>query len=432
MKHFIFKHLYTLLICLAYPWAKKRLAKETKTPEEWAQRAGKLADFTGKEVIWLHCASVGEVNAALPLANGLVEAYPTKQLVVTTMTATGAARVKQSLPQAIHIFLPLDLPWRVRRFLTQLNPQVGIIMETEIWPNLLFASQKLGIKLLQANARITPNAFAGYLKLKSLISPALNGLTFLAAKSPEDKQRFLDLGLNPEKASTAGNIKYDLELGSDYYQRVEATKANLLAKGLPLKERTLWLAASTHDNEEAQLLEVCKNLTGLAKPSLLILAPRHPERFNQVAELLAATGVKYVRHSNSTASQADLQEAEVYLLDTLGELLNFYPLASLAFVGGSLVPKGGHNVLEGAALGVPVITGPYTEDFAEIINDLMQVEALTQVATTEELSQAVAGLLTNENLAQQKLEAGLKLVAANKGSLAKHLSLVHQLLRKTS
>lgn len=426
MKTYLYRSIYTLILVLGYPWIKKRLAKETKTPQAWHQRAGIIADFRTREVIWVHCASVGEVNAALPLINQLEKDYPLKVIVVTTMTLTGAQRVKSALPKALHIFLPLDMPWRMEKFLSRLNPELGIIMETEIWPNLLFTCQEMRIKLIQANGRISPSTFEKYAKYPALIGPALNALSYVAAKSEEDAQRFAYLGLEEDKIQIAGNLKYDIQFADNLDEKVEQLKLQLIKQGVDIDTQPIWVAASTHEGEEEIAIAAHREILKTHPTAVLAIAPRHPERFSQVAGLIRQEDLVLARHS--LPDKENKEDVQVYLLDTLGELLYLYKLAKAALVAGSLVPKGGHNLLEPAALGIPVICGPHTEDFPEITQDLQQVGALAVVHSPEQLAQTVATYIADENAAQTSVNAGLGLVKQNRGSLETHLSLIRQLI----
>lgn len=428
MKTYLYRSIYTLIICLGYPWIKKRLAKETKTKQAWHQRAGIIADFRTKEVIWVHCASVGEVNAALPLIEQLEADHPLKVIVVTTMTLTGAERVKKTLPKALHIFLPLDLPWRMEKFISRLNPEIGIIMETEIWPNLLFTCQAMGIKLVQANGRVSQSTFEKYAKYPALIGPALNSLSYLAAKSEEDAQKFAYLGLEEDKIQIAGNLKYDIKFADNLDEKVEQLKLQLLKQDIDTDSQPIWVAASTHEGEEEIAIAAHRELLKTHPTAVLAIAPRHPERFSQVAGLVRQENLVLARHSLPDEKNKNEEAVQVYLLDTIGELIHLYKLAKVALVAGSLVPKGGHNLLEPVALGIPVVCGPHTEDFPEITRDLQQAGALAIVHSPEQLAQTVATYIADENAAQTAVKSGLELVKKSGGSLATHLSLIRQLI----
>ncbi|WP_027848346.1 lipid IV(A) 3-deoxy-D-manno-octulosonic acid transferase [Marinospirillum minutulum] len=410
---------YTALLTLLSPWAKKRMAREKVNEFSERQRAGHLSPFE-KPVIWAHCASMGEVLAAEPLLKALQERHPTKQLVVTTMTATGAAQVRQRLPEARHYLIPLDLPWNTQRFVKTLKPLVGIIFETEIWPNLIHSCHQAGVPLIIANGRLSPKAFTAYKKIRPLMADALKKITYLAAKSDEDAERFIALGFPKGRVEVTGSIKYDLQLPSDFQQQLAALKEKLT-----IGERPVWIAASTHEGEDAPLLAAHQQVLAQQPNALLILVPRHPQRFDAVAKLIEDKGLSLARRSLEEPINATTQ---VYLGDTLGEMLLLYALADLAFVAGSLEPIGGHNLLEPAAVGVPVITGPHLQNFSEVADILRQADSLKEVKRAEELPLLLEQLWADKMVCQVMTNAALAVVEANKGAMNKQLTLVESLL----
>lgn len=410
---------YTALLTLLSPWAKKRMAREKVNEFSERQRAGHLSPFE-KPVIWAHCASMGEVLAAEPLLKALQERHPTKQLVVTTMTATGAAQVRQRLPEARHYLIPLDLPWNTQRFVKTLKPLVGIIFETEIWPNLIHSCHQAGVPLIIANGRLSPKAFTAYKKIRPLMADALKKITYLAAKSDEDAERFIALGFPKGRVEVTGSIKYDLQLPSDFQQQLAALKEKLT-----IGERPVWIAASTHEGEDAPLLAAHQQVLAQQPNALLILVPRHPQRFDAVAKLITDKGLSLARRSLEESIAATTQ---VYLGDTLGEMLLLYALADLAFVAGSLEPIGGHNLLEPAAVGVPVITGPHLQNFSEVADMLRQADSLKEVKSAEELPLLLEQLWADKMACQAMTNAALAVVEANKGAMNKQLTLVESLL----
>jgi len=410
---------YTALLTLLSPWAKKRMAREKVNEFSERQRAGHLSPFE-KPVIWAHCASMGEVLAAEPLLKALQERHPTKQLVVTTMTATGAAQVRQRLPEARHYLIPLDLPWNTQRFVKTLKPLVGIIFETEIWPNLIHSCHQAGVPLIIANGRLSPKAFTAYKKIRPLMADALKKVTYLAAKSDEDAERFIALGFPHGGVEVTGSIKYDLQLPSDFQQQLAALKEKLT-----IGERPVWIAASTHEGEDAPLLTAHQQALAQQPNALLILVPRHPQRFDAVAKLITDKGLSLARRSLEEPIAATTQ---VYLGDTLGEMLLLYALADLAFVAGSLEPIGGHNLLEPAAVGVPVITGPHLQNFSEVADILRQADSLKEVKSAEELPLLLEQLWADKAACQVMTNAALAVVEANKGAMNKQLTLVESLL----
>lgn len=410
---------YTSLLTLASPWAKKRMAREKVNEFSERQRAGHISPFE-KPVIWAHCASMGEVLAAEPLLKALQERHPNKQLVITTMTATGAAQVRQRLPEARHYLVPLDLPWNTQRFVKTLKPLVGIIFETEIWPNLIHSCHQAGIPLIIANGRLSSKAFISYKKIRPLIADALKKVVRLAAKAEEDAQRFIALGFPANRIEVTGTIKYDLQLPVDFEQQLAALK-----ESLGLGERPIWIAASTHEGEDLPLLLAHQQVLAKQPNTLLILVPRHPQRFDAVAELITAQGLSLARRGLQQPITATTQ---VYLGDTLGEMLLLYALADLAFVAGSLEPIGGHNLLEPAAVGVPVITGPNLQNFSEVAEMLREAGALKEVQQTDELPALLQQLWQDKSSCQTLITAAQQVVEANKGAMQKQLTLVESLL----
>lgn len=416
------RHLYTLLLLLGLPWINKRLAQESINQLSARQRQGHVSPFA-QPVIWAHCASVGEVLAAEPLLLALQAAHPDKKLVVTTMTVTGAEQVRARLPLAVHYLLPLDLPWNTNRFINNLKPLIGIIFETEIWPNLIYSCYQAGIPLIITNGRMSAKAAANYQKVKPLIAGALSTLSGLAAKSSADAERFIRLGMNSEKTSITGSIKYDSELPQDFQQRLAA-----LEQELNLGTRPVWIAASTHAGEDLPLLEAHQQLLQEYPASLLILAPRHPQkRTAELVKLLQEQGLEFVQRS---AQQAVTASTQVYLLDTLGELQVFYALADISFVAGSLEPIGGHNLLEPAAVGTPVITGPYLHNFTDIAEPLLACGGLVQVQTAKELPELLPALWQDRSRRTAMQQSAYKVLQANRGALTKQLQLIEETLAK--
>ena len=411
--------IYTSMLTLAMPWAKKRMMREKVNELSERQRAGHISPFE-KPVIWAHCASMGEVLAAEPLLKALLERHPDKQLVVTTMTATGALQVRQRLPQARHYLVPLDLPWNTQRFVKTLKPLVGIIFETEIWPNLIHSCHQAGVPLIIANGRLSPEAFVSYKKIRPLIADALKKVTCLAAKSDTDAERFIRLGFPMARVEVTGSIKFDLQLPTNVAEQLTALK-----ESLSWGDRPVWIAASTHEGEDLPLLLAHQQVLVQQPNALLILVPRHPQRFDAVAKLITDQGLSLARRSLDEPVAITTQ---VYLGDTLGEMLLLYALADLAFVAGSLEPIGGHNLLEPAAVGVPVITGPHLQNFSELAELLRQVGALKEVEKAAELPQVLHSLWQSKSTSQAMSTAGKRVVDANRGAMHKQLILVESLL----
>src|SRR5215213_1600552 len=334
------------------------------------QRFGLVPPTNGKAIIWLHCVSVGETQAARPLAQRLKQEFPHHALVVSTITLTGqklAHDVFRNVAESVFYF-PFDLRWSARRALKRINPTAVLIMETELWPNFLRECKARAIPVALVNGRISRQSFRRYTLIRFFLKRVLSSLSIAVMQSETDAQRLQALGMANEKLFTAGNLKFDAEIGSELAGTTNEIRDRFdLHSGLQSKG-PLILAASTHAPEEEIILESLKQLR-TKQPVRLMLAPRHPERFNEVASLIQSSGLSWARRTNSP--EPDDSNATVILLDTIGELPATYSLATIVFVGGSIVDKGGHNVLEPAAVGSAVVTGAYTHNFQTIV-DLME------------------------------------------------------------
>lgn len=362
----------------------------------------------------MHAVSVGETLAAIPLIKELKKSYPDVPLIVTNMTPTGAARVKAALNDSVcQVFIPYDLPGSVVRFLQRINPQVAVIMETELWPNLFAACKKRNIPIVLLNARLSQKSYSGYNAIRSLTCEMLKCIQKLAAQSRADADRFLALGMQPEKINVTGNLKFDLEIPADLH-----SKSILLREQLG-PNRLIWIAASTHPTEEEIVLKAHKEILIKNPEALLILVPRHPDRFNTVATLCNNLGFKTVRRSLGSALTPD---TSVYLGDTMGELLLMYSASDVTFVAGSFVSVGGHNMLEPAALKKPILTGPQLFNFAEISQMLIQEKGMI-VVTPETLAEQVLKLFINQHGRQVMGDSAFRVVEQNRGSLQKQVGL---------
>lgn len=371
--------------------------------------------------IWVHAVSVGEVNAAVPLVNALRAAYPGRPLLITTITPTGSARVRAIWGDAVHhVYLPYDLHGMVFRFLRQVRPAVGVIVETEIWPNLLVGAARAGVPVVIANARLSPRSLRGYRWLSPLIRIALSGVDVIAAQSEGDAARFRQLAGPGVDIRVTGNLKYDLSLPSEVSGRAHQARQSM---GL----RPVWVVASSHPDEEPLILAAHRLLRSQWPTALLLWAPRHPERFDAVAGQCAAAGWQVARR---TTARLPGQEDAVFVIDTLGELLGFLAMADVAFVGGSLQPVGGHNVLEPAALGLPVLVGPHMFNFAEATALLADVGALQIVRDTDALAEAVGQLFAQPAERVRRGASGRERIARERGAVARTMALVEPLLPK--
>jgi 3-deoxy-D-manno-octulosonic-acid transferase len=388
--------------------------------ENFSQRFG-FGPRSSRPAIWVHAVSVGEVQAAASLVLALRRRYPDVPLVVTTVTPTGAQRARALFGDAVQVrYIPYDLPGSVRRFFNRVRPRVAVILETELWPNLYHFCGQRKVPLVLASARISPRSVGRYRLLASLFRETLSHGIVIAAQGEGDAERFRSIGANPARTHVTGNIKFDLALPDD----IRAQGAALRERYAP-GERLVWVAGSTHDGEEAAMILVQRRLRAAGLDVLLVLVPRHPGRFQDVAALLRQSGVPFVRRSTDEPVRAD---TEVLLVDTLGELVAFYAAADLAFVGGSLVPVGGHNLLEPAALALATLSGPQVFNAQDIAGLLVDEGAVELVADADALGEAVLRLLSDPAERRRRGEAGLRVVERNRGALGRLLDLLRPVI----
>lgn len=418
---------YNLVLHLLLPFVILRLFwRGRKSPgyrENIGHRFGRQAGLPAGGLV-VHAVSVGETLASQPLVNALLQDYPELPLLVTNTTATGAERSRALWGNRIAwCYLPYDYPWAVSAFLDHVRPRLFVVMETELWPNLMAELQRRHIPVLLANARLSERSARGYAKVAGLTKPMLQALTALAAQDAGTAQRFASLGMPQDKITVTGSLKFDLALPPELEQRATALKAEWQLSGRPV-----WVAASTHEGEEAAVLEIFRRLQARFPNLLLVLVPRHPERFDRIADLLQKQGWRYVRRSLQQPVALDTQ---VFLGDSMGELLQWLALADVAFVGGSLVDVGGHNPLEPAALSVPVVTGPVMFNFQQITDILITAGALVQAADTDRIETCLSQWLLHPEQAKQAGAAGAAVVAANRGALSRHMALVSRLLSES-
>jgi 3-deoxy-D-manno-octulosonic-acid transferase len=418
--------LYSALLHLALPFVVLRLlwqgVRNRQYLERWWERFGAVArSADGAAVIWIHAVSVGEVIASDPLIRRLRTAYPGSGILVTTSTPTGADMVGSRVEgEVMHAYFPYDLPWAVNRFLDRVQPSLVVVMETEIWPNLFALCRRRGIPLVMVNARISPHSFKGYLRVSQLTGEALAAVTFIAAQTAQDRERFLKLGASPDRVAVMGNLKFDIRVSRSVSEQGQA-----LRRSIP-GNRPVWVAASTHAGEETIVLDAYRRVLQSFPDCLLVLAPRHPEHFDAAAAECLAAGLTVVRRSRSPAPNPD---CNVFLLDSLGELLPYYACADVAFVGGSLVPAGGHNLLEPASLGVALVTGPYTFNFTEIVGMLDSAGALIVAKNAGELAFRVGDLLADANARHAMGEGARRVFEGNKGAAERVVQLLVGLRR---
>lgn len=419
------RHIYSFIAYLLLPFVLLRLCwTSLRNPDyrqRWPERFGFITPVFDGPVIWIHAVSVGEVQAAVPLINRLLYAYPEHGIVVTTMTPTGARTVQQRFGRTVmHYYLPYDVAWAVRRFLNRLQPAMLIVMETEIWPNLFHYAGDRGIPVVLVNARLSARSAAGYAHFPALIRATLSQASLIAAQGQEDARRLIELGAAPDRTVVTGNLKFDVKLPHSIREQAEVMRRSLAAVNRPV-----WIAASTHEGEEKLVLDAFARVLKGAPDCLLLMAPRHPERCERVTELCRRRGHEVVHRSTGDAVGA---KTAVYLVDTLGELPVCYAAADIAFVGGSLIPLGGHNMLEAAGLGVPVLTGPHFFNFTEITGVLRDAGAAWVVNDPEALAAHVQMLIEDANLRYKAGQCGRDIVHSNAGGVDELMLLLRDYL----
>jgi 3-deoxy-D-manno-octulosonic-acid transferase len=420
--------LYTALFYLGLPLVAIRLWLRARKAPAYAKRIGERFSYGMPTLqpggIWVHAVSVGESIAAAPMIRALLQRYPQLPITVTCMTPTGSERIQALFanePRIQHCYLPYDLPCAAARFLDRAQPKLAVIMETELWPNHIHQCAKRGVPVALANGRLSERSARGYGRFRKLTAPMLAEMSLFAVQTETEAQRFRDLGARPQTVEVTGSIKFDLAIDPALLQRAAELRGQWQAL-----ERPVWIAASTHEGEDEVVLEAHRRLLANHPDALLILVPRHPERFNSVFELCQREGFATVRRS--TGANVDAQTS-VLLGDTMGELLFLYALADSAFVGGSLVANGGHNLLEPAALAKPVISGPHLFNFLDIAAQLREAGALAEVDDAEGLAVEVQRLFELPRDAQRMAEAGLAVMRRNQGALQRLLDGLARLIK---
>ena len=409
--------LYTWLLWLLLPLVFVRLALRARKQPEYLQhigeRFGAYPQRSDKPVIWLHAVSVGETRATVSLIAKLRAAYPGHQILLTHTTPTGRATSEQLYgDDVLRAYLPYDYPFAVRRFLRHFQPKLGILMETEIWFNLIHEGHAAGVPMLLLNARLSEKSARGYARAARLTGDALQQLTAIAAQTPDDAARLMQLGA--QKVSVMGNLKFDivppqamLERGASLLQQFGA-------------DRKVLLAASTREGEEALLLDAFQAAGGIGG-RLLVIVPRHPQRFDEIAGMLAKRGLSYQRRSEDSKVSPEIQ---VVLGDSMGEMFAYYAAADIAYIGGSLLPFGGQNLIEACAVGTPVLIGPHTFNFADATKRAVAAGAAVRVEDAGGLLQVAQKLLADDTALDEMSKRGVQFVAAHQGATDKAMGVV--------
>ena len=382
---------YSLLITLLTPFVLLYFAFRGLRDRAYLNRLGERFGFLPKNVnaggILVHAASVGEFNAASPLVRALLKTYPGKSITVTSLTPTGSERVQSELGDKIsHCYIPLDLPAAVSRFLSRLQPQLIIVMETEIWPNLYLQAQRLKIPLMMANARLSQRSVSRFQRMPGFVKDVLQAVDWIGAQSTDDQNRLTGCGADPQAVELTGNLKFDL-----------ATPASLNEQSAALRSRWnssrhVLVAGSTHEADESVVIPAFVDLLKTLPDALLILVPRYPERFARATQLANAAGLRTELHSQGEACS---EQAQCFVIDTIGELMTYYACGDVAFVGGSFGDQGGHNALEPAALGKPVLLGPNMDNAREIASQLLKSNAALRVTNQQDFRQEAEQILAD-------------------------------------
>ncbi len=417
------RRLYTILFYLFLPVILLRLLwRSLRAPayrKRWAERFGIFPSFHITESIWIHAVSVGEVQAVEPLVRRLIALHPNMPIVITTTTPTGSERVVKLFDTAVHhVYFPYDLPFAINGFLKRTSPRLLLMVETEIWPNLLAICGGRGIRTILGNARLSEKSARGYAKLGAFARETMGRIDLLAAQGRADAERFMDLGVPAARVTITGSIKFDIHLPASLQEQAEVLRQEWGG-------RPVWVAASTHEGEETQVLAAHRKIRESLPDTLLVIVPRHPERFDRVVELCRQEGFGTVRRSDGERAHAD---TAVFVGDTMGELTLFLAAADAAFVGGSLIKRGGHNVMEPAALGKPVAFGPHMFNFAAISQLLLDQEAACRVADAEDLAGVMGAWLMDASERSRIGENGRGVVEQNRGAMERLLALLEEYL----
>lgn len=413
------RFLYSVLLYTVLPFVPLKLwwrgIKQPAYRQHWRERFGFYQLKVTKPVIWLHCVSVGETRAAEPLIKALQAQYPSHQILLTHTTPTGRETSEQLFGDSVQrVYLPYDLPFAVQRFLKHFQPKIGLLMETELWFNLMAACKKSDIPLLLLNARLSEKSASGYGKLGKLVTEGLQSLNAIAAQTAADAMRLQMLGALD--VQVAGNIKFDVKPPAD------AAQQGLKLRAL-LGDNIVFLAASTREGEESLILEAVKDLH-----ILTVIVPRHPQRFDEVEQLIKAAGLNYVRRSQLTAPIN--QNIQIILGDSMGELFSYYAACDFTFVGGSLLKFGGQNLIEAASMGKPILIGQYTYNFAEASKNAMRAGAAIQVSSVASLREKIQYLRDNSAKRANMQQASLNFSQASTGATLRIMQLIDTYLIK--
>ncbi len=407
------RSLYTVVFFLLLPFILLRLYwRGIKAPEyrkRWLERLAIYSKQYPQQVIWFHAVSVGEAEAVFPLVKRMQQQHPLAHFLVTSTTPTGSARIQAVLADSVeHVYLPYDLPFIVKHFLKIFKPQMAVFVEKEIWPNLFTQCSEQNIPLFIINARLSANSAKGYKKIRSLVSPVLNHVTAVLTQTQEDCDRFVEIGASAEKTLVAGNIKFDMTLSEKLVVQGRLLKRQLFAG------RFVWVVASTHKGEDEIFVDIYRQLKTELPELILLIVPRHPERFRTVQRIAEERQLKTIMRSSGDYCTT---ETDVYIADTMGELKMLYATADIVFVGGSMAPIGGHNILEPLAVGLPVMFGPHMINFKEITENVLAMQAAVQCQNKHEVIKTVKRLYNDAGFRRTLTENGIQFLTLNQGAI---------------
>ena len=425
------RKLYTAIFCLLLPLYFLRLFWKGLSNKEylfrWSERLGisKNSPLKGKSLIWIHAVSVGEVNASMPLIRSLIEKYPATEILVTTTTPTGSKLLIERLGNKIkHQYMPVDIPIFINFFLDKWKPKILILLETEIWPNIIFNCNNKGILTTLVNARLSEKSKENYLKYSSVIRPAIESLDLLLAQFESDKSGFLEI-VDKKEINLCGNLKFDQDVPLELIEISKTVREDWSLDGV---KRPVLIAASTHEIEEEIVLEAYKEVIKEYPNTLLILVPRHLERFEKVKNIVKNSGLQFASRSKKTSVTSNTQ---VLLGDTIGELNFLYSLADVAFVGGSLIDHGGQNLLEPSAQSLPLLSGPSLRNFLDIAEQLKQNEGLKIVNNSRELSLRFIEYIADDQEMERAGNNAFEVFMKNRGALENISNQLDLLLKET-
>jgi len=415
-----YRYLYNVALYLLTPFYLVYLYWRGRRAPAYRDRIAERFGFYDIEVeqnpIWIHAVSVGEAQAALPMIQKLKERFPSHPILITTTTPTGSTRIKETFgDEVMHVYVPYDVPCAVGRFLEKMQPSIAIFMETEIWPNIIHGCNAAGVPIVLANARMSKRSAKGYARLGRFMRDVMSKIDLVAAQSQSDGARLMSLGVRTEVMHVTGSVKFDMHLPASIKEQGEVLRRDW---GI---DRSIWIAASTRQGEDEQILDAFAKVRHDRPESLLVLVPRHPERFDSVAALCEKRGFNIQRRSQHAPCSSDV---DIYIGDTMGDLTLMYAAADVAFVGGSLVQTGGQNPIEAAAIGLPVIMGPSLYNFSEVTRMLKESEALEIVEDNEALSATVLSYFNDPSLRTQRGENAYAVVQRNRGAMERLLTLI--------